>query len=89
MKLFLQKNAKFSSAWSSAPRPPKQPPIANFWLRVCRHLYCYSALLCFTAIVTLLLRLSDEFDGIWTSCDLGRRFRRGYGDFGFYDHRIL
>ena len=26
MKLFLQKNAKFSSAGGSAPRPPKQPP---------------------------------------------------------------
>ena len=43
MKLFLQKNAKFSSAGGSAPvppaaggfapRPPKQPPIANFCLR--------------------------------------------------------
>ena len=39
MKLFLQKNAKFSSATvppaagGKAPRPPKQPPIANFWLR--------------------------------------------------------
>ena len=22
----------------------------------------------------------------WTSCGLRRRFRRGYGDFGFYDH---
>ena len=33
MKLFLQKNAKFSSAWGSAPRPPKQSLIANFWLR--------------------------------------------------------
>ena len=73
MKLFLQKNAKFSSmgapppdsrasgGWGfcpqtpslrrlmasppdphwppadggSAPRPPNQPPIANFWLRAC------------------------------------------------------
>ena len=26
MKLFLQKNAKFSSAGGSAPKPPKQPP---------------------------------------------------------------
>ena len=26
MKLFLQKNAKFSSAGGSGPRPPKQPP---------------------------------------------------------------
>ena len=25
MKLFLQKNAKFSSAGGKAPRPPKQP----------------------------------------------------------------
>ena len=29
MKLFLQKNAKFLSAGGSAPRPSKQPPIAN------------------------------------------------------------
>ena len=50
------------------------------------HLYCYSTLPCFTAKVTLLLRLNDEFDSIWTSCCLLRRFRRGYGDFGFYDH---
>ena len=35
MKLFLQKNAKFSSTWGSAPSPPKQPPIADFWLRAC------------------------------------------------------
>ena len=42
--------------------------------------------LSFTANVTLLLRLNDEYDGIWTSCGLRRRFRRGYGDFGFYDH---
>ena len=26
IKLFLKKNAKFSSAGESAPRPPKQPP---------------------------------------------------------------
>ena len=49
-------------------------------------MYCYSTVLCFTAKITLLLRLNDEFDGIWTSCGLRRRFRRGYGDFGFYDH---
>ena len=30
MKLFLQKNAKFSSAGGSAPRPPKQPPHCKF-----------------------------------------------------------
>ena len=30
--LFLQNNAKFSSAGGSAPRPPNQPPIANFGL---------------------------------------------------------
>ena len=49
MKLFLQKNAKFSSAGGFAPRPPlasggwrlrpqtpqTAPPIANFWLRAC------------------------------------------------------
>ena len=48
MKLFLQKNAKFSSAVGSAPdsrapggwglRPQNakhSPPIANFWLRAC------------------------------------------------------
>ena len=42
MKLFLQKNAKFSSVGGFAPRPPLasgdwglclQTPIANFWLR--------------------------------------------------------
>ena len=27
MKLFLQKNAKFSSAGGSAPRPPNSPPL--------------------------------------------------------------
>ena len=36
--------------------------------------------------VTLLLRLNDKFDDIWTSCGLRRRFRHGYGCFGFYDH---
>ena len=49
MKLFLQKNAKFSSGGGFAPRPPlasgswglgpqtpsNSPPIANFWLRAC------------------------------------------------------
>ena len=48
IKLFLQKNAKFSCAGGSAPRPPclrplgalpldsqNIPPIANFWLRAC------------------------------------------------------
>ena len=42
--------------------------------------------LCFTATVTLLLQLNGGFDGIWTFRGLRRRFRRGYGDFGFYDH---
>ena len=51
-----------------------------------RYLYCYSTVLCFTANVTLLLRLNDEFDGIWTSCGLRPRFRCGYGDFDFYNH---
>ena len=32
------------------------------------------------------LWLNDEFDGIWASCGLRRRFRCGYGGFGFYDH---
>ena len=47
MKLFLQKRAKFFSAGGLAPhwpptaggsasKPPKQPPIANFWLCVCK-----------------------------------------------------
>ena len=35
IKLFLQKNAKFSSAGKSAPRPPKQPSFVDFWLRAC------------------------------------------------------
>ena len=43
-------------------------------------------MLCFTANVTLLLRVNDEFDGIWTSCGLRRRFRSCYGGFGFYNH---
>ena len=30
MKLFLQKNAKLSSAEGSASRPPKQPPHCQF-----------------------------------------------------------
>ena len=30
MKLFLQKNAKFSSAGGSAPRPLQQPPHCEF-----------------------------------------------------------
>ena len=30
MKLFLQKNAKFSSAGGSAPRLPEQPPHCKF-----------------------------------------------------------
>ena len=33
-----------------------------------------------------LLRLNDEFDGIWTSCGLRPRFRCGDGGFGFYNH---
>ena len=33
LKLFLQKNTKFSSPGRSDLRPPKQSPIANFWLR--------------------------------------------------------
>ena len=38
MKLFLQKNAKFSKAGGYATRPPNTaPPIANFWLRACQH----------------------------------------------------
>ena len=36
--------------------------------------------------MTLLLRLNDEFDGIWTSCDLRRRFKSCCGGFSFYDH---
>ena len=58
-------------------------------LKFYRHLYSYSTVLCFTGNVTLLLRLNDEFDGIWASCGLRRRFRRGYGDFGFYDQNGL
>ena len=50
------------------------------------YLYCYNTVLCFPANVSLLLRLNDEFDGIWTSCGLRPRFRCGYGDFSFYNH---
>ena len=42
--------------------------------------------LSFTANVTVLLRLNDEFDKIWSSCGLRSRFRCDYGDFGFYEH---
>ena len=45
-----------------------------------------SAVLSFTANVSLLFQLNGEFDGIWTSCGLPRRFGHGDGDFGFYDH---
>ena len=49
MKIFLQKNAKFSSAGGSAPRSPKQPPpIANFWLRACQE-----------ALVARVLNMND------------------------------
>ena len=53
MKLFLQKNAKFSSAGGSAPKPQpptaggeppdpqNSPPIANFWLRAWFEQRCY------------------------------------------------
>ena len=60
--------------------------IVTYCTKFYRHLYCYSTVLCFTAIVTLLLGLNDEFDGIWTSRGLRSRFRHGYGNFGFYDH---
>ena len=49
-------------------------------------LYCCSIVLCFTANVTLLHQLNDEFDGVWISCGLRHRFRCGYDGFGFYDH---
>ena len=41
---------------------------------------------CFTANVTLLHQLNDEFDGVWISCGLRHRFRCGYDGFGFYNH---
>ena len=34
MKLFLQKNAKFSKQKKNTPKTA--PPIANFWLRACK-----------------------------------------------------
>ena len=49
-------------------------------------LYCFSAVLCFTANATLLNQLNDEFYGVWISCGLRHRFRCGYDGFGFYDH---
>ena len=49
--------------------------------------YCYILYLrSFTANVTLLLRLKDALDGIWTSCGLRRQFRSCYGGFSFYNH---
>ena len=60
--------------------------------------YCYILYLVLPLLVLLqyftlfscqrhsLLRLNDEFDGIWTSCGLRPRFSCGYGDFGFYNH---
>ena len=49
-------------------------------------LHCFSTVLCFTAKVTLLHQLNDEFDGVWICCGLRHRFMCGYGGFGFYDH---
>ena len=60
--------------------------IATYCTYFYHHLYCDSTILCFTANVTLLLRLYDEFHGVWTSCGLRRRFKSCYGSFGFYDH---
>ena len=31
--LFLQNNNKIFERWGPVPRPLKQPPIADFWLR--------------------------------------------------------
>ena len=33
IKLFLQKNAKFSSDGARPPDPQNSPPIVDFWLR--------------------------------------------------------
>ena len=44
--------------------------------------YC-TLFYCLHHAVTLV---NEKFDGIWTSCGLRRRFRCGYGGFGFYDH---
>ena len=52
MKLFLQKNAKFSSAGGSAPRPPKQPHHCEFL-----------ATRLLTVKPALEKRLSEEADG--------------------------
>ena len=83
IKLFLQKNAKISSAGGTAPtppclrrlgalppdplpsmaegfapRPPKQPPISNFWLRTCFSiLVCYARILP-TSIQTCFLNIT-------------------------------
>ena len=49
-------------------------------------MYCFSTVLCFTANVTQLHQLNDEFDGVWISCSLRHRFTCGYDGFGFYDN---
>ena len=35
-------DSRASGGWGFAPRPPKQPPIANFWLRDCTLCTIYS-----------------------------------------------
>ena len=72
--------ASASASTQKVPFPPL--PLPHPWLKK-------PTVLCFTANVTLLLRVNDEFDGIWTSCGLRRRFRSCHGGFGFYNHSDL
>ena len=81
---FLLQYSIFSSRHALTTSPFQH--IVTHCTKFYRHLLCYSTVLCFTANVTLLLRVNDEFDGIWTSCGLRRRFRSCYGGFGFYNY---
>ena len=66
--LFLQKNAKFSSAGGSAPRPPKQPPHCEF-LATCLIDSMYENAFC--SMINQPTRITDTtatvLDQIWTN----------------------
>ena len=50
------------------------------------HIATVHTVLSFTANVTLLLRLSDEFDGIWTFCGFTASIKARLWRLRFYDH---